>query len=136
MASSLLVRTAGNRIAWRAAVTCSILVLCAVSGARAEGLEWRTAFDWFASAQAILPPGSPANPGNRILRIPLLTIENEARPNLRFDYATFQFVVRPSFAAAVSTTRLGRTWQEPSLGIRANWVDLYGTWRITDSLSL
>jgi hypothetical protein len=111
-------------------------MLSAVSGARADSLEWRTAFDWFASTQAIYPPGSPANPGNRILRIPLLTIENEARPSLRFDYATFQLVVRPSFAAAVSTTRLGRTWQEPNLGIRADWVNLYGTWRITDSLSL
>jgi len=111
-------------------------MLCAVSGARADSLEWRTAFDWFASAQAIVPPGSPGNPGNRILRIPLLTIENEARPSLRFDYATFQLVVRPSFAAAVSTTRIDQAWQAPKLGIRADWADLYGAWRVTDSLSL
>jgi hypothetical protein len=111
-------------------------MLCAVSGARADSLEWRTAFDWFTSAQAIFPPGSPGDPGNRILRIPLVAIESETRPSLRFDYATFQFLVRPSFAAGVSTTRIGRAWQEPKLGIRADWADLYGTWRITDSLSL
>lgn len=115
---------------------CSIVMLCALSGVRADSLEWRTAFDWFASAQGMVPPGTPGNPGNRILRAPLLTIENEARPSLRFDYAAFQFIVRPSFAAAVSTTRIDRTWQEPKLGIRADWGDLYGAWHITDSLSL
>jgi hypothetical protein len=145
MARPLLIRIAGplgvvggsgRGAACRVALTCSIVMLCAVSGARADGLEWRTAFDWFASAQGILPPGNPANRGNQVLRIPLLAIENEARPSLRFDYASFQFVVRPSFAAAVSTTRVEDEWHEPRLGIRADWVDLYGAWNVTDSLSL
>jgi len=119
-----------------AGAACWTSILATTSVAAAGGIDWRTSLDWFASFRATLPPGGVGNPENRTLRLPLLAIENELRPSLRFDYSAFQLMVRPSFALSVLSARVSRQMQDPQIDVRAQLTELYAVWKAADFLSL
>lgn len=115
---------------------CLFALLGAAPDTAAEGLDWRAGLTWVFSWRATSAASGVGNPDNVILRLPQLVFDNELRPNLRFDYATFQLVIQPSLAFSVSSAWAGQRWSEPQLGIRGEFAALYGSWRVTNFLTL
>jgi hypothetical protein len=103
----------------------------------APDLAFRGHLEWITVAGAASSRGSPVNPGNRVLRIPAGGAQSELRPDLRVERgASLAAVLRPRFLLKLDRTRTADGWQPEQTRATAEWIEGYGSWRVSDRLAI
>jgi hypothetical protein len=103
----------------------------------AAALEFRGHLEWITAAGGASSRASPVNPGNRVLAVPAGGAQTELRPDLRLDVAgALTAVARPRLWLKVERAHTADGWQSERSEAKAEWIEGYATWRVSDGLSL
>lgn len=100
-----------------------------------QGLHWRGSLDLFSSVLGIWRASGQLNPDNQVLRTPHGVVDNQLRPNLRFELDRLQVVVRPRFSLDWSVRRDEDAWSDEWKG-SVDLPEAYASWRVNDVFSL
>lgn len=99
-------------------------------------LRIRGHLEWITAAGAASNRASPANPGN-LLQIPAGGVQSELRPDLKLEYGKeLTVVARPRFLLRVEKAETAAGWQPERSSAKAEWIEGYGTWRVSDALAI
>jgi hypothetical protein len=100
-------------------------------------LAFRGRLEWITSGAGALPRDTPVNPENRVLLVPQAAASSELRPDLRLELGKeLQGIVRPRLLVEAQRPYAGGTWQPERSDARAEWIELYGSWRLDDRLAV
>lgn len=93
-----------------------------------------------AAARALAPadgPLSPANRGNRVLRLPQATLTTELRPSLEVKWGGWlTAVARPRLIGGVTATHAVGAWDDPDAAASVLLPELFAVWQASDWLAL
>jgi hypothetical protein len=100
------------------------------------GFTFRGRLEWITAAAGASPRDTDQNPRN-VLGVPQAGGGSELRPDLRVEHgSTLQLFARPRLRAQVTKARAAGEWGAEEREASAEWLDLYGAWRISDGLAL
>lgn len=92
---------------------------------------------WLSAVRGLVPRDTAVNPRNTALALPQAFGESELRPDLRLEYGSMlSFVARPRLVASVGRAKLDGAWKRQVSNAELEWLDLYGTWRLDDAVSV
>jgi hypothetical protein len=126
----------------RTARRAAVVALLVLGSARAQeagdlGLSFRGRLEWITAAQATAPRDTGVNPHNAVLRIAQGSAQTELRPDLRLERgADLRLVARPRLLLEGSKARAAGAWQEERRDATATWLELFGSWRVDDRLTV
>jgi hypothetical protein len=109
----------------------------APSGDPQPSLAFRGHLEWITAVGGASSRASPVNPGNRVLQVPAGGAQTELRPDLRLEVGpTLTLIARPRFWLRVQKAETADGWQAEQYEATAQWIEGYGTWRVSDRLAL
>lgn len=122
------------------AIVCALLLSTdptAPPDAGTGALALRGRLEWITAGATALPRDSSVNPDNRVLLLPQAAASSELRPDLRLEYGKeLQGFVRPRFLVQAQKPFASGSWRAEQSDARAEWIELYGTWRVDDRLAI
>ncbi len=123
-------------------VAVATLLLCATAaadeGAVAElpAFTFRGRLEWVTAVGGSSPRDTDQNPRN-VLGAPQAAGGSELRPDLRVEHGSIlQLFARPRLRVQVTKSRAASEWQAEEREASAEWLELYGAWRVSDRLAL
>lgn len=103
----------------------------------APSVSFRGHLEWITALGAASSRASPVNPGNRVLEVPAGGGQTELRPDLRLEVGpTLTAIARPRFWVRSEKSRTDDGWQAERSEAKAEWIEGYATWRVSDALSV
>jgi len=100
-------------------------------------LAFRGRLEWITAGAAAVPRDTPVNSDNRVLLVPRVAASSELRPDLRVEYRKeLQGIVRPRLLVEAQRPYAGGAWQPERSDARAEWIELYGSWKLDDRLTI
>ena len=103
---------------------------------KALGFTFRGRLEWITAAQGTFPRDSEVNPRNLVLEIPQISAQTEVRPDLHIEGHDILFVARPRILLEGSAASVDGSWQPFKRDASLIWLDLFGSWRVTDWLTV
>jgi hypothetical protein len=100
-------------------------------------LSFRGRLEWLTAAGGSAPRDTAANPGNAVLALPAAAGGSELRPDLRLETGDrLRLVARPRLRVEATRARAAGEWQAEHGDATAEWLELFGAWRVDDRLEL
>jgi hypothetical protein len=103
----------------------------------ASPFSWRLNVEWITAVRGSALRNTDVNPENRVLGVPQWHAQSELRPNLRVEMGSqWQVVVRPRLLTTWDATRVAGGPYEDDVEARANWTELFASWRPHDAVAV
>ncbi len=136
--------TGGLVVRWRRLATgAALAVACARAHAQdpapagGPGLSFRGRLEWLSAAATTAYRDTPVNPANGVLEVPQAAAQAELRPDLRIERGDdLRLVARPRLLVQGSRARAAGAWRAEETDTSAEWLDLYGSWRVDERLTV
>ena len=127
------------RLAAGAALAVACARVLAEEGAPAggPGFSFSGRLEWLTAAATTAYRDTPVNPANGVLAVPQAAARTELRPDLRIERGDeLRLVARPRLLVEGSRARAAGAWQPEVTDASAGWLELFGSWRVDDRLSV
>src|SRR6266540_586398 len=127
------------RLAAGAALAVACARVLAEEGAPAggPGFSFSGRLEWLTAAAMTAYRDTPVNPANGVLQVPQGAAQTELCPDLRIERGDeLRLVARPRLLVEGSRARAAGAWQPEVTDASAGWLELFGSWRVDDRLSV